>query len=258
MTGVVKPPLPPGALDELALLAKPPLPPAARAQVLVGEIDDGTDLLARATALEIPWERLLRREIAAETTIRAFFVEVNGSWPLWAALAALPFSPLHSWRVRDRLEALSSEARSVGCQTAARQLRAFFRHLCGKASGCASAPALARHLWFAYQRVLVLQRVGRAAHRTQGTHEERIDFVQSKTGCCRADAEWAIAREDQPSRSHLLDDAMRKARSEGFEIPHFPTEAKAFRRLRSIARSSPHLVPRFTALLDGARSDGDE
>ena len=165
-------------MREVSAISRPPLPPAARAVVLGPETEEGEALLARARALGIPWERLLKREVDAETTMRAFFVELDGDWPLWAALAALPFSPLQSWRVRDRLEALSSEARSVGCPVAARALRAVFRHLCGKASGCASAPALARHLWFAYQRVLVLQHIGRAASRSSGGFDEtrRIRF----------------------------------------------------------------------------------
>ncbi|MEX0880243.1 MAG: hypothetical protein WEB59_10495 [Thermoanaerobaculia bacterium] len=239
----------------MSAIVRPPLPPAARALASGGELEGPEALLARACAMGIPWERLLRREIAAETTLRAFFVEVDGNWPLWAALAALPFCPLQSWRVRDRLEGLSSEARSVGCPRAARALRAVFRHLCGKASGCASAPALARHLWFAYQRVLVLQHIGRAAHRSHGSYEECVACVTAKTTCCRADAEWAVRREDRPGKSHLLDDAMRKAREEGFEIPHQSTEARAFRRLRSVARSSPHLVPRAPALQNGNGSE---
>jgi hypothetical protein len=80
--------------------------------------------------------------------------------------------------------------------------------------------------------------------------------VATHTACSQADAEWAVRREDCPGRSHLLDDAMHKAREEGFEIPHFTSEARAFRKLRSVARSSPHLVPRSVALQDG-RHDGD-
>jgi hypothetical protein len=232
----------------VSAFAGSPLPPAARPSAAAGELEEPEALLMRAGTLGIPWERLLRSEIQAEAMLRAILAEVDGGWPLWAALSALPFSPLQSWRIRDRLEALSSEARSVGCPRAARQLRAFFRHLCGKSSGNASAPAMARHLWFAYQRVLVLQQIGRAAHRSRGAYEERVTFVGQRTACSRADAEWAVRREDRPGHSHLLDDAMRKARDEGFEIPHQSTEARAFRRLRSVARSSPHLVPRGPAL----------
>jgi len=226
----------------VSAIVRTPLPAAPRAGLAPAPEWAGDALLDQARTLGIPWERLLRSEIAAETTMRAFFVELDGDWPLWAALAALPFSPMRSWRVRDRLEALSSEARSVGCPAAARQLRAVFRHLCGKSNGSASAPALARHLWFAYQRVLVLQRLGRAAHRSRGSLEERVGHVIDRTSCSRADAEWAVRREERADRSHLLDDAMKKARQEGFEIPHLTSEARAFRRLRSVARSSPHLV----------------
>jgi hypothetical protein len=104
----------------------------------------------------------------------------------------------------------------------------------------------------------VLQQIGRAAHRSGGTHEERVAFVAQRTACSRADAEWAVRREERPGLSHLLDDAMRKARDEGFEIPHQTTEARAFRRLRSVARSSPHLVPRGPALGNVSLSEEPE
>jgi hypothetical protein len=217
-----------------------PLPSSALARA--SETPTAEVLIERAAALGIPWQRLLQSEIAAETTMRAFFVALDGDWPLWAALAALPFSPLQSWRVRDRLEALSSETRSVGSPTSARQLRSVFRHLCGKSSGSASAPALARHLWFAYQRVLVLQSIGRAAQRGRGTVDERVEAVIARAACSRGDAEWAVRREERGDKTHLLDDAMQKARQEGFEIPHMTSEARAFRKLRSVARSSPYLV----------------
>lgn len=239
----------------MSVIIQPPLP-AATGRCAPAESPEA--LLDRARALGIPWERLIRQEIDAETTMRTFFLDVDGDWPLWAALAALPFCPLQSWRLRDRLEAHSSEARSVGCPRAARQLRAVFRHLCGKTSRSASAPALARHLWFAYQRVLVLQHVGRLAHRSEGAFEERVAWVSERAACSRTDAEWAVRREDLPARAHLLDDAMRQARQEGFEIPHTTSEARAFRKLRSIARSSPHLVPRGPKLTDGGRSEDSE
>jgi hypothetical protein len=241
----------------VSAIIRPPLPLVAQIGASTEE-QEGLGLLGRASALGIPWQRLLRNEIAAEATMRAFFVELDGDWPLWAALAALPFCPLQSWRVRDRLEALSSEARSVGCPRAARQLRAVFRHLCGKTGASASAPALARHLWFAYQRVLVLQRIGRAAHRSRGSFDERAAFVLEKTACSRTDAEWAVRREERPDKSHLLDDAMQKARHEGFEIPHMTSEARAFRKLRSVARSSPHLVLRAPALRNGDASEAEK
>jgi len=223
-------------------LIRSPLPSAALAAVPAEDHQTAEVLIRQATALGIPWQRLLRSEIAAETTMRAFFVAIDGDWPLWAALAALPFGPLQSWRVRDRLEALSSEARSVGCEASARQLRAVFRHLCGKSSASASAPALARHLWFAYQRVLVLQHIARVARHSRGSLDERVDAVVGRLACSRQDAEWAVRRETQDGRSHLLDDAMQKARDEGFEIPRMTNEARAFRKLRSVARSSPHLL----------------
>jgi hypothetical protein len=35
---------------------------------------------------------------------------------------------------------------------------------------------------------------------------------------------------------------MRRARDEGFELPEDKNEVRAFRRLRSFVRSSPHLA----------------
>ena len=85
------------------------------------------------------------------------------------------------------------------------------------------------------------QHIGRAAHRSRGAFEERVACVSTRTACSRSDAEWAVRREDRPGRSHLLDDAMHKAREEGFEIPRFTSEAR---------------VPRTVALQD-SRYDGD-
>ena len=64
----------------------------------------------------------------------------------------------------------------------------------------------------------------------------RISRVCELTGCGRRDAEWAAARATSPSRSHALDDAMARAREEGFEIPPAETELAAFSRLRRFVR----------------------
>jgi hypothetical protein len=56
-----------------------------------------------------------------------------------------------------------------------------------------------------------------------------------------SDAKWGLAWDEQSSRGHLLDAAMRRARREGYRIPFVSSEAKSFRLLRQAARalSSP-------------------
>jgi hypothetical protein len=83
----------------------------------------------------------------------------------------------------------------------------------------------------------MLQRVGRAARQSQGPQEDRLAFVTMKTACDLSDAKWGLAWDEQPSRGHLLDAAMRRAREEGYQIPFVGTEAKSFRLLRQAARS---------------------
>jgi hypothetical protein len=199
----------------------------------------GEDLLTRARALAIPWERLLLEEIKAEEMLRRFLADVEVEWPLWSALRILPLSFLTSWRLRDRIRLLSCQARGIDRGGALRQLRLIFAFLSGKLATARSEAPIVEHLWFAHQRVLLLQRVSRAAARSRGATADRLAFVRAKTGCHFDDAVWAICREDAPGRGHRLDAAMRKAREEGFQIPRESTEAKAFRRLRSIARSAP-------------------
>jgi hypothetical protein len=194
------------------------------------------ELFVQLAALGIPWVRILEEEIEAERALRQKFALLEDDWPLWAAFVSLPLSPLASFRVRDRIHALSCEARSLQCPSASRQLRGALRHLLGNVNG---APALAieRHLWFAYQRVLMLQRVGRAARQSRGPQEDRLAFVTMKTACDLTDAKWGLAWDERPSGGHLLDAAMRRAREEGYQIPFVGSEAKSFRLLRQAARS---------------------
>lgn len=86
-----------------------------------------------------------------------------------------------------------------------------------------------------------LQRIGRLAEKVKGELEERIASVVEKTGCSTTDAEWGVRRADSRRKSHCLDDAMRRVRHEGFELPQGETEFRAFRRLRRFVKSSPHL-----------------
>jgi hypothetical protein len=107
---------------------------------------------------------------------------------------------------------------------------------------------LAKHLWFAYQRVLLLQRISRAAEKSRGDYGTRVAFVLEHTGCCVADAEWSVRRQCGPSKTHRLEDAMRQAREEGFELPAAESELKAFRRLQRLNQAderarSPRAAP---------------
>lgn len=201
------------------------------------------DLVREADELGIPWERILSDEIRAERRLRECIADVGDGWPLWPALSILPASFLDSWRVRERVRVLAWKASREECKEAVRQLRALHAHLRGRRNGRGSdATLFAKHLWFGYQRVLSLMRVGRAAERACGSPDERIEAVRKRTGCSVRDARWALERAMGPRRGHLLDDSMQRARDEGFELPSEGNEVRGFRRLRSFVRSSPHLA----------------
>ncbi len=193
------------------------------------------ELLRRAEALSIPWERLLREELQAEETLRRHANDVE-PMPLATVLSLLPSSFLRSWRVRDRIQGLSCEARGAGFRTAVRELRLVFRALIGQAGPFREA--YSGHLWLAYQRVLLLQRVCRAARRTTGANAERMASICARTRCSFDDAAWALCLEGSPRAGHRLDAAIRKAREEGFQIPRAATEARAFAKLRSVVGAS--------------------
>jgi hypothetical protein len=208
-----------------------------------GEKIAAQNLLREATALGIPWERILSEEIRAERLLQLSLADVTEPWPLWPAFSILPLSLLHSWRVRERIQALAWEASRRGCEEAGRQLRALHAHLSGRQNGRPSdATLMARHLWFGYQRVLALTRIGRLAGKLRGDPAHRMEALRERAGCSPEDAKWAVERSSSPIRGHSLDDAMRRARDEGFELPEDKNEVRAFRRLRSFVRSSPHLA----------------
>jgi hypothetical protein len=188
----------------------------------------------RASMLGIPWERILLEEIHAEEGLRRYFEDVDADWPLVAALQILPFTFLRSWRVRTRIHGLSAQARAARDRDARLALRRAFEKLIGRSE--ADGTTLAEHLWFGYQRVLLLQRVSRAAAASRGTQAERLAFICSRCRCSYDDAVWAANREDAPRRGHRLDAAIRKVRDEGFQIPRAATEARAFGLLRRLAR----------------------
>jgi hypothetical protein len=201
---------------------------------------DRERLLEEASALGIPWERILAEEIRAERTLREWLAE-NEDCPLRSAYWILPRSLLQSFRIRDLIAGLSWEASMGGRRDAARQLRSLLEHLSGKSSGHAAAgngAATARHLWFGYHRILALQRICCAARKSRGDYETRLAMVCEATGCAPGDADWAIRRETSRNGHHALDDAMRRAREEGFELPTAESEVRAFRRLQRFVKSS--------------------
>jgi hypothetical protein len=202
---------------------------------------DAQRLIEQASALQIPWARILEDEIRAERALRLCLADVDDEWPLWPTFWILPFSLLNSWRVRQRIQGMAWKATHERCEASARQLRDLAAHLLGRRNGWSSeATILARHLWFGYQRVLTLSRVCRVAERMRVTGGDAIELIRTKADCSTVDARWALERARSPMRGHRLDDVMRRVRSEGFELPEDRSEVCAFRRLRSFVRSSPH------------------
>ena len=215
-------------------------PSAPRADAAPGPAPVGEqarrEILRQAEALEIPWERILLDEIHAEQTLRRYADDgVETPFPL--KLSILPLSFLNSWRLRDQIQSLSCAARSASLRSAIGQLRLVFRRLVGDPDP--DKAALVGHLAFAYQRVLLLQRVCRIARKSRGTTAERMAFVCSTARCGFDDAAWALCREDAPRPGHRLDAAMQRVRAEGFQIPRHANEARSFAELRRIVRASP-------------------
>ena len=205
----------------------------------------GQDVLAEAETLGIPWRAILANEIFAEKTLRDSVVNLDGDWPLTCLFSLLPNSLLQSWRGRERIHALSWEARVERSRTAAALLRSVFLHLAGKrAPGAPVDYLLANHLGFAYQRVLQLLRISRTAERSKGPRARRIEAVAGRTHCSSSDAAWAVDRADSRHRSHRLDDAMRRAREEGFQLPVANSELIAFTRLKRFVQRRPFLHTR--------------
>jgi hypothetical protein len=194
---------------------------------------DALRLIRQAEALGIPWQRVLRREVFAEGMLQRFLGSEVQDLPLWRALSILPNSLFHSWRVRDLVDRLAWEASAQGSQEARREIVSLVNCLSGpRARRWTEEMARAKHYWFAYQRVLELQAVALAAERSGSCGEECVLEICESTGVVRRDAEWAVARRTAPERSHALDDAVARAREDGFEIPQAGTELQAFSRLR--------------------------
>lgn len=199
------------------------------------------ELIAVAEALGIPWQRLLAAEIAAERTLRGFVGEPEADPPLWKYLSALPATALDSWRVRERLADRIREARLTRSGAAMRCVREAVDDLCGRGPAASRSrdQALALHLSLALERIRELARAARAAERLRGERAERVARVVERTGCTEGDAAWAVKRAEAPGRTHAIDDAVRQARAEGFEIPAASSEFHAFLALRKLARRHP-------------------
>jgi hypothetical protein len=194
-------------------------------------------LVRRAEALGIPWKRILSDEIQAEERLRATLADVDSNVPFWSLLSLLPFSFLQSWRVRDRIEAFAQQAQGSSDRKAIGELRKLLQLLTGTARH--DHVSFGRHLWFAYQRVLLLQRVSRATAKFRRLDpSQRVAAVCARTHCSHDDAVWAVCREMAPRKGHRLDAAVQRVREEGYRIPQLETEARSFARLRSIVRSS--------------------
>ena len=202
------------------------------------------DVLTEAEALGIPWRIIISKEIYAEKILRESVENLDEDWPLSCLFSLLPYSLLQSWRARERIHTLSWQARSERSRAAANGLRAVFLHLAGKR--CPGEPfdfLLANHLGFAYERVLQLQRICRTAEKARGSRSDRIEAVTDKTHCSDSDAAWAVDRAAMRGRGHRLDDAMKRAREEGFELPVATSELVAFTRLKRFVQRRPFLRP---------------
>ena len=210
-----------------------------------GRRADALHLIAEAEALGVPWKQVLEREILAEGMLQRFLGAPIRDLPLWRALAVIPASLFHSWRVRDTVDRLCHEASTEGSRVARKELATLIESVSGPHSRReARRVALTKHYRFGYERILELQAVALAAEEARAGGLERVLEVREATGCSRADAEWAVARLTSPSRTHALDSAVRRARLEGFEIPAAPTEIQAFARLkRYVSRHRPFPSP---------------
>ena len=206
-----------------------------------GRRADALRLIDEAEALGVPWKQVLEREILAEGMLQRFLGAPIRELPLWRALAVLPASLFHSWRVRNTVDRLCHEASTEGSRAARKELAMLIESVSGPhARREARRTALSKHYRFAYDRVLELQGVALAAEEARGAGLERVVEVREATSCSRADADWAVARLTSPTRTHALDSAVRRAREEGFEIPTAPSEIQAFARLkRFVSRHHP-------------------
>ena len=244
----------------------------ARDQAKASRRADALRLIEEAEALGVPWKQVLEREVLAEGMLQRFLGGPIRDLPLWRALAVIPASLFHSWRVRETVDRLCHEASTEGSRAARQELASLLESVCGpNARRAARRVALSKHYRFAFDRVLELQAVALAAEKGPTSGFPLIAEVREATGCSRSDAEWAVSRLTAPDRTHALDSAVRRAREEGFEIPPAASELQAFSRLkRFVSRHSPFAAPfsgrrripvsrgRGEAPRDDLRKNGDQ
>ena len=209
--------------------------PERPAALLPAEGSASPEILSCAETLGIPWRRLLLDEIRAEQKLRSYLPDVGAGYSLESALAILSHAALRSFRVRDQFETLACQTRA-SVRGALRRMRAAVRGLAGGSGG--NDAALLRHCRVAYHRILLLQRVRRAAVRSRGSPAERLAFVCASARCSFDDAAWALGEEDSPRRGRRMEAAVRKVRGEGFLVPRAHTEAQSLAELRRIVASS--------------------
>jgi hypothetical protein len=193
-------------------------------------VKDEERLLREAEELGVPWREILEAEIRAERIVNTLPTDAR---TLERMLAMLPVTALESWRVRTAIARLSRDARpgSGNGLDARRSLKFFAAHLRGRTLSAPAATLLAEHLLRAYRRVQELMKLRRCALQCRGSVDDRVARVIQRADCCRADAEWAVASQDE-ERLSTLDAAIRRARFEGFEIPDSRSEPNGLRRLR--------------------------
>jgi hypothetical protein len=209
---------------------------AAEPRVGPTDASSADEILSCAETLGIPWRRVLLQEIEAEQKLRRYLADVSAECPLDSALSILSHAAQRSWRVRDQVESLAGQARA-SVRGARRGLRKFLRHLEGDSEPASTA--FVRHCGFAYQRILLLQRVRRTAARSRGSMPERLAYVCTTARCGFEDAVWALREEGSTRRGERMEAAIRKVREEGFFVPRSATEARALAELRKIALSGP-------------------
>jgi hypothetical protein len=193
-----------------------------------------SEILRCAETLEIPWRRLLLDEIRAEQKLRAYLPDVASGRSLDSALSILTHGALRSFRVRDQIETIACQTRA-SVRGALRRLRGAVRGLAGGSGG--NDAALLRHCRLAYHRILLLQRVRRAAARSRGSLAERLALVCASARCSFDDAAWALGEEESPRRGRRMEAAVRKVRGEGFLVPRAHTDAQSLAELRRIVAS---------------------
>ena len=228
--------------------------------------EEALRIIEEAEVIGVPWRQVLKQEILAEGMLQRFLGAPIRDLPLWRALSIIPNSLLHSWRVRDLVDRLCHEAAAESSRSARRELASLVESLSGpQARRTAEGSARAWHYRFAYDRILELHAVALAAERGGRSGAARAHEIVETTGCSRADSDWAVARLASPSRGHALDDAVRRAREEGFEIPVAASELQAFSRLkRYVSRHRPFRTRRPNARRNpakpgrAARSGGDD